>query len=230
MEAYKFAFLAAALLAAFVIVNLAYSYATYKCSKSNRTPPKEKKSLTWNAICVVIVGLCTAISLFYMDTVEAGFCIVFALFAVFGTTVDSYIRIIGNEMLLCLLPIGIAYQIFCGKETEALSKLLDSLGGLGIIIFTFGLAMLGTKKLKGVIGVGMGDVKLSMVIGLTVGWSGALAFLGGMAVSIVVYCFVGLRSRLLQKNSFFPMCGMIMAGFLVAIYLFVLPELIKLIF
>lgn len=224
METYKYAFLIAALLAAFVTVQFSYNYAMYKCRKSNRTPPEEKKDRAWTAACVVVVGVCALFALLFMDTARALFCIVFALFAVFGTTVDSYIRIIGNEMLLMMFPIGIIFRIVDGGA----SSLLGSLGALGLIIFTFGLAMIGTKKLKGVLGVGMGDVKLSMVIALTVGWPDVLIFLGGMAIAIVVYCFVGIRAHLLQKNSMFPMCGMIMAGLLAAVYNPVLPEIMKL--
>ena len=102
------------------------------------------------------------------------------------------------------------------------------MAALGVVILTFGLAMLGTMKLKGVFGVGMGDIKLAMVIALTVGWPGVLTFLGGMAIAIIVYCIVGLRARVLRKESFFPMCGMIMAGLLFALYFDVLPKLLEL--
>ena len=224
MELYKLAILIASLLAAFAVSNLAYYYVLFKCRKKDRTPPQEKKGRTWNIVCIVVVGACALISLLCMDDVSTIFCIVFALFAIFGATVDSYIRIIGNEMLLVMLPIGLLYRIIVGS----VSALLGSLIALGIVILTFGLAMLATKKLKGVFGVGMGDVKLSMVIALTVGWPDVLTFLGGMAIAIIVYCVVGLRTKVLQKGFYFPMCGMIMAGFLIALYVPVLPTLLKL--
>ena len=230
MEPYKLLLLIAALLIALATMSSTYKYVEFKCQKGNRALPKAKKGLSWNAVCVLIVGVCAAVSLFLLDDgttqgfAKAILCIVFALFAVFGTTVDSYIRIIGNEMLLAMLPVGILYRILDG----GISSLLGSLLALLIIILTFGLAMMGTKKLKGVIGVGMGDVKLSMVIALTVGFPGVTTFMGGMALAIVVYCFIGLRTHMLQKNSYFPMCGMIMAGFLLSLYSSVLPDILQL--
>lgn len=224
MELYKFAIVAAALAAGYAASELAYKYVLYKCRKKDRTPPEVKKGRLWNFACAAVAGVCALISLLFMDTVPTVFCILFALFSVFGTTVDSYIRIIGNEMLLVMLPIGLLYRILAG----GFSSLLGSLAALGVVILTFGLAMLGTMKLKGVFGVGMGDIKLAMVIALTVGWPGVLTFLGGMAIAIIVHCVVGLRARVLRKDSFFPMCGMIMAGLLFALYFDVLPKLLEL--
>lgn len=230
MEAYKFLLLIAALVITLSFPNLTCGYVAFKCRQGNRPLPKKKKDFSWNACCVVVVGLCAVVSLFIMDDgssrgfARAVLCVVFALFAVFGTTVDSYIRIIGNEMLLAMLPIGVLYRIVDG----GVSSLLGSLGALLVVILTFGLAMAGTKKLKGVIGVGMGDVKLSMVIALTVGFPGVLSFLGGMAFAIVAYCVVGLKTHMLRRNSYFPMCGMIMAGLMITLYLPVLSELLKL--
>jgi leader peptidase (prepilin peptidase)/N-methyltransferase len=230
MEPYKFLLLIAALLVALTFPSLTRSYVVYKCRKGNRALPKKKKDFSWNAICIAIVGLCAVVSLFIMDDgssrgfARAVLCIVFAMFAVFGTTVDSYIRIIGNEMLLIMLPIGILYRIVDG----GISSLLGSLIALLVIILTFGLAMLGTKKLKGVIGVGMGDVKLSMVIALTVGFPGVMTFLGGMALAIVAYCVIGLKTHMLLRSSYFPMCGMIMAGLMLTLYLPVLSKVLEL--
>ena len=89
MVLYKLAILIASLLAAFAVSNLAYYYVLFKCHKKDRTPPQEKKGRTWNIVCIAVVGACALISLLCMDDVSTIFCIVFALCAIFGATVDS---------------------------------------------------------------------------------------------------------------------------------------------
>lgn len=213
MELYKIPFLIAALLVAYAIPDLAYSFVLYKCKKNDWEAPPKRKGFFWYAACIAAECVCAAVALWFMDMIPAAFCIVFSLFAIFGTLVDSYIRIIANEMLLVMLPIGLAYRIVKG----GFSSLLGSLIALGVVIAVFALAMLATKLLKGAVGVGMGDIKLAMVIALAVGWPDVLLFLGGMAVAIGVYCAIGLATRVLQKNSYFPMAGMIMAGLMLAL-------------
>lgn len=198
----------------FLIPGLAYYYANYKMKKRGKEAPLQQLS-QWAPIIATALGISLAwIALHEMTFWESIFCILFYWFAVFGVCVDSHIRIIGNEMLIAMLGLGICYRLLEGGP----SSFLGSLAGLaittGLFAATAGITFI--RRMSS--GVGMGDIKLAMVIAITVGWPNVLYFLGGMAVVMILYIAFSVLSKRLLLHSAFPMCGPIMAGFLIALY------------
>ena len=206
----------------YVLPELAFVFACYKYKMRNQELPEAKIKAIWKIACAGFGILYSGAVLWFVPLWQALFCIVFMYFAIFGFVLDGLIRIVANEMLLVLLPIGLAYRVLSGGFVF----LLGSLEGLGVVIAVFGTAAAFTRLKKGSGGVGMGDVKLAMVIAITVGWPGSVYFLGGMAIAIGAYCLVGLKTYMLRMDSTFPMCGHIMAGFLTALLLPYLPGLV----
>ncbi|WP_159442043.1 prepilin peptidase [Clostridium sp. Marseille-P2415] len=157
----------------------------------------------------------TGMSGFLLPFDRALFVMIISNIAVFGICVDAFIRIIANEMLWVILAAGLCYRIYLGGPRA----LWGSAGALLIVIAVFGMTILFTFVRKGTPGVGMGDIKLAMIIAITVGWPGVFYFLTGMAGAIGIYCLAGMKCGFLARDSTFPMCGHIMAGFLIALIL-----------
>lgn len=198
----------------FLIPYLAYQYANYKRQKRGNEPTEQRLS-QWVSMVAALIGIILAfVAVHEMPLWQGTFCILFYWFAVFGICVDSYIRIIGNEMLLAMLVLGICYRFLEG----GIASFLGSMVGLAITIALFAAAAGITyiRRLSG--GVGMGDVKLAMVISITVGWPNVRCFLGGMAAAMVAYIAICILFKKLSLHSTFPMCGPIMVGFLLALY------------
>jgi leader peptidase (prepilin peptidase)/N-methyltransferase len=195
---------------------LAYQYADYKTKKSERGKKFIRQKLSYGIpVVACLIGLILGwINAHEMALWKSLFCVLFYWFAVFGICVDSSIRIIGNEMLIAMFGLGVCYRFLEG----GLSSFLGSLVGLVITVGLFAAAAGITFIRRMSSGVGMGDVKLAMVISITVGWPDVLNFLGGMAVVMVLYITFSLFSKRLLLHSTLPMCGPIMAGFLIALY------------
>lgn len=199
----------------------AYKYAEYKQKKKAKDMPLNGKSLTKRLkIYAMILSMIYAyISYSFLGTKELVFASIFMFFAVFGVCVDTLIRIIGNEMLLIMLFPALIYRIYMGGFRSFIGSIISIL----IIILFYLAAGLLTYLHKGLRGIGMGDVKLSMVIAIAVGFPGVISFMGAMAISILLYLFIRfIREPLFIRTIFcpwntFPMCAPIMAGFLFAI-------------
>ncbi len=207
-------FLCCGVAAGYAVPNLAEKMIQYKCAKRNQNPPSFYM-LKWYKQILMILGVSLfALAAWKMPFAEAVIVCIFVMIALTATVIDIQIRIIANEMVLFLLVLGIIYRIVAG----GIHSLLGSIGALAFIIAIFGGAAFITKVITKNIGVGAGDLKLALVIAITVGYSGVFYFLGGMAAALGVYCVAGLKLGLLTSKSTFPMCGHIMAGFLIAIF------------
>lgn len=197
-----------------VLPYVAYQYAIYK-NKIRRKDAIDRPRFLWRVMAAALFGTVFAgAALYCMPLWKAAFSILFCWFAIFGICVDHYIRIIGNEMLLALLVLGACYRFLDG----GLHSFLGSLAALGIVVALFAAAAGLTFLHKGSGGVGMGDVKLAMVIAITVGWPGVVYFLGGMACAMFLYvAYLCIVNRLFFHSSF-PMCAPLMIGFLASLF------------
>jgi len=57
-----------------------------------------------------------------------------------------------------------------------------------------------------------------MAIAFSIGYPDVFIFLTGMACAMIVYCTVGILLGKLTLKSTFPMCGVLMTGFIAALY------------
>ncbi|TEB12144.1 Type IV leader peptidase family protein [Pelotomaculum sp. FP] len=212
-------FLCVGLAIGFIIPSLAQKMIQYKCTKRHQNIPAFYMLKWHEQILMLLSASLFALAGWQMPLEEALLVCVFVLIALTATVIDTQIRIIANEIVLLLLALGIIYRIIAGGAYS----LSGSLGALGFVVVIFGGTALITKLFMKNIGIGAGDIKLAMAIAITVGYPGIFNFLGGMAVAIGGYCVAGLQLGLLTPKSTFPMCGHIMAGLLIALFVPYIP-------
>lgn len=199
----------------FFIPDLAQRFADYKREKNSLLSLQAKLNIKRaRFIAVAFMLALSFLSLMIMNPWHCVLIMAFCGFAVFGFFIDYLLRIIANEMLLAALPLCVIYRIFTG----GVYSLMGSLGALGLVILLFGGAAALTYLRNGRGGVGMGDVKLAMVAAVAAGFPDVIYFFVGMSAAIVIYCVIGLRMRYLTRNSYFPMCGHIMAGLIISFF------------
>lgn len=201
-------------LVAYFLPDLANIFACYKSRKKGNLIWWRESDDRWKWASVLFTAAVGAAAGYWLPPERRIFVMIVCHTAVFGVCLDALIRIIANEMLWFLLAAGLPARIYFG----GVSALWSSAGALLLVIAVFGVSALVTYAGKGTTGVGMGDVKLSMVIAVIVGWSGVFYFLAGVAAAIGIYCIIGVKCGLLSRNSTFPMCGQIMAGFLASLF------------
>lgn len=206
-------------LSGYFIPDLSHSFARYKSNRKGYPMPRRRPDFRWRGLSMLFTAGVTGISCFLLPFDRALFVMIICNIAVFGICVDAFIRIIANEMLWIILAAGLCYRIYFG----GLRALWGSAWALLLVIAVFGMTILFTFVRKGTPGVGMGDIKLAMIIAITVGWPGVFYFLTGMAGAIGIYCLAGMKCGFLARDSTFPMCGHIMAGFLIALFLPYIP-------
>lgn len=197
----------------YFIPDLSHSFACYKSKRKGYPMPRVRPDIRWRMFSMLFTGAAAGVSGYLLPLDQAVFFVIICHIAVFGICVDTYLRIIANEMLWVILAAGLFYRIYLG----GLGALWGSAGALLLVIAVFGMTMLFTFVIKRTPGVGMGDIKLAMIIAVTVGWPGVFYFLTGMAAAIGIYCLAGIKCGFLVRESTFPMCGHIMAGFLIAL-------------
>lgn len=172
------------------------------------------KEVSIYTICSILIFFLFFIAFYFYDLTEAIFLALFVIIAVAGTLVDIRIRIIPNELVLILFITGLIYTVVINGWRSLMSSLTATM----LTILVFALSAIVTRKLKGAIGVGAGDIKLSMAIAFTVGFGKVYIFLFGISMAVLIYCAIGMWLKKLTIGSAFPMCGPIMFGFMVVLY------------
>jgi leader peptidase (prepilin peptidase) / N-methyltransferase len=146
--------------------------------------------------------------------------LVFVWALVVATVIDLEFRIIPNRLTLrlplVLVPLLVAAAAIDGAWTELRRALIAGIAVPGVM---FAMSE-GFRLLRGQAGIGMGDVKLAISIGLVVGYLGGLhlvVFAYGSIISAVVIA-VGLmlsgRAKLASRIPFGPYLAL---GSLVAV-------------
>lgn len=190
-----------------VIVGLLFQHMvqrliTYKCNQRHRQVPDIDMGTKFRVVMALVFMLMFSVLFLGMNIVPAIIACVIMTIAVTCTYVDSKLRIIPNEAILAFLVLGIAFRI----SKDGFRSLLGSLVALAIIIAVFGGCAIFLKIKKGTPGVGAGDLKMAMVMAISVGFPGVLYSLGALAASMVIYCLAGIWTRMLRMDSYFPMC------------------------
>ena len=186
----------------------------YKCNQRKIEIPELNISAWVKAVFFILQILLYMSAFYLMPVTGAVFTCVFVTVALGNAIIDFYTHIIANETILFLFAAGTLYRLYEGGRNSYIGSLLAIL----IIIMAFGCAAVIIYWKKGILGVGAGDLKMSLAAALTVGYPGVMYFIGGMAVSLIVYCLGGIKSGFLTTNSYFPMCPQISAGFIIALF------------
>ncbi len=207
-------FLCAGIAIGFIIPNIVQKMIQYKCAKRNQSFPVFCTRRQFKPLQIFLSASLFTLAGWKMPFAEAFLVCCFVVIAITATMIDIRIRIIANETVLALMILGILYRTVAG----GVHSLPGSVAALALIFIIFGGSALINKGIMKSVGVGAGDVKLSMAVAIAVGYPGVFFFLGGMAVAIAGYCIIGLMLCLLTPKSTFPMCGHIMIGFLVALF------------
>lgn len=124
---------------------------------------------------------------------------------------DNRYRIIANEITFPLMFIGMILNLAGAGIRGVLGSLLSAL--IGALLC---LAAAAVTRKSGA--VGAGDVKLMVASALICGYPGFTYVLFFMAVSMGIYCVIGLMTRRMTLQSYFPMGGFIAAGMVFAFF------------
>lgn len=192
----------------------------YKSEQLDRDlPVVDKFSPLFKFLFIALHVLLYLAAFILMPTGKAMFAALFITLSALFTLVDISIRIIPNEMVLLLLLSGIIYNII----NNGMGFIKSSLLGLVLVILLFGLTSLIIYFMKGTIGVGAGDLKLAMVVGMTLGYPDIIYFLLGMAAAMLGYLGLKYYSRKIVlgqsiMGTSFPMAVQITIGFIVALF------------
>ena len=187
----------------------------YKCNQLNKELPSEDiVSKKMKNIFIIIHTLLYILGFYFIPIPQSIFVAIFITLALVITLVDISIRIIPNESVLFLLTIGVIYRIVDG----GIASLKGSLLGLLLITGLFLGCGLIVYFMRGTIGVGAGDLKLAMVIAITIGYPGVIYFLFGLAIALLGYLGIKIVSRTFIIGTSFAMGGQILVGFILALF------------
>jgi len=128
--------------------------------------------------------------------------------------VDLKINVIPNELILALAVSGVLFQITYYGFESLLTAIVCMLVIAGL--FTLIAVALGFSK------VGAGDVKLSGIMGLILGYPNIIAALTIMCVSLLIYTQIGLLTRKLTLRSMLPFAPFMMLGLITTLVCIVL--------
>lgn len=126
--------------------------------------------------------------------------------------VDQYVRIIPNEAVLLIFLIHMMSQIVNNGLKGILNGFLAMIY-VGMIFYIAGVFL---ESLTGEFGVGAGDIKLSMALGMAFDLSSINCFLVAIAIALLFYVIVGFILKRITLKSTFPMAIQIMSAYLIA--------------
>ena len=201
------------LLAGLLLPMLSEKLSAWKCRKKSREfLPNPKFTALWAKLACGVGngvgwGLC-----WYFGSAAVVPTVLAALIWSLGImliVVDLRLRLIPNEVLLWMLILGIPMQIML-KGVNGL------LGGVFLSMVVFCLcATLG--RFMGFYKIGAGDVKLAMVMAITLGNPAVLTALLGMSGSLLVVLLVGLLLKKMTLKSMLPLGPFIVPGYWVGL-------------
>lgn len=166
------------------------------------------------AINIAVVTGLFLITYFYFTTNQGIFAAIYAVISIVTVRIDQKVRIIPNEIVLAVLTISAIYQL----TTNGLKGLINGIIAMAIVAVIFFLSAFITKAISGSLGVGAGDIKLSMAIGVYMGLGNLSLFFMGIIIFLSIYVLGGIRSKMVKIGDTFPMATQIAGGFMLAIY------------
>lgn len=146
-----------------------------------------------------ITGIVSILSL-WKTGLSIDYFFVFSFFAILIaiTFIDLDFKIIPDELNLIGFILGLLYSFF-RKDFSPVDAILGSVVGAGIlwlIAFTY-------EKVKGIEGLGFGDVKMMAFVGTYIGWFGSLfTIFFGSLIGAVVGILLAYISKAEDKGKF----------------------------
>lgn len=193
----------------YLVPMLSQKLIEYKGKQKNKEMPDQPMYLS--LLCKVICAVVSAAGLGVCGYLQQNWILLVltALIWILGMLmflVDFRIRIIANETVLALLILAVAFRI----TIAGIKGIPNSLLSMVIIIAVW--MLLG--KIMGLWKVGAGDVKLCGVIGFLFGFPDLTIPIMIMAVSLLIYCGIGLVTKRLSLVSTFAMGPFLTSGML----------------
>jgi leader peptidase (prepilin peptidase) / N-methyltransferase len=127
-----------------------------------------------------------------------------ALVAISATDIER--RIVPNRVVLPATGAVLALQLAWDPSIEW------PVAGLGAALFLFVVALIYPR------GMGMGDVKLALLIGVAVGWSVPVALMAGMIAALVPSAVLFARHGLAARKLAIPFAPFLALGGILALF------------
>lgn len=192
---------------------LGQKLSAYKCRKKNRELVPDPRFTNWMSKlpCALASGIGWGICWYFGSHIPVP-AVLAALIWSLGIIlilVDLRLRLIPNEALLGMLILGVVMQVWVRGFETLIPCIIAT-------IVVFGLfATLG--QFMGLYKIGAGDVKLAMVMTMSLGFPTVMASLVGFAGSLLIYCVVGLLLRKISLKSYLPLGPFMIPGFWVGL-------------
>ena len=204
---------AAGLAAGLLLPMLSEKLSAWKCGKKGRefaADPRFTSALTMLA-CSLVNGLGWGLC-WDFGSAAAAPAVLAALIWSLGVVlivVDLRLRLIPNEVLLWMLILGVPMEVMLRGFGSLFGCVFASM-----MVFCL-FATLG--KAMGLYKIGAGDVKLAMVMTMTLGYPTVLTGMLGMAGSLLVFTLGGLLLRKLTLKTMLPLGPFIVPGYWVGL-------------
>lgn len=155
------------------------------------------------AVTAALVVACVAV---YGPTPEAGLAAGFCAVLVTLSVIDTQHRIVPNRIVLPAAAVGLALHVLIDPSPE---WLLAALGASG---FLFGVALAYPK------GLGLGEVKLALLLGAVLGASVSLALMLGLLAALVPAVVLLARHGAAARKMGIPLVPFLSLGAIVALF------------
>lgn len=133
--------------------------------------------------------------------------------AILAMRVDQQVRIIPNEIVFVILGLSFIRQSYVND----LSGLIGSVIAMLAVAMMFYITSNISSVYFGRVGVGAGDVKLTISMSAMFGSQGVLIFMMCIAAALMIYIVYGFTFKKYTLKTTFPMGQQITYGFLLAI-------------
>ena len=154
------------------------------------------------ATALLVAGCFWKFGLTWDAAIGSFFCVVLVVLS----AIDIDRRIVPNKIVLPAAVIVLAAQTVVHPSIEWLAA------GLGASLFLF-LAALAYPR-----GMGMGDVKLALLLGFAVGWSVPVALFGGMIAALVPSAVLFARHGAKARKMAIPFAPFLALGGVLALF------------
>lgn len=186
----------------------------WKLKKKGRTPEPDAR-FTGLAACLLCAlanavgwGLC-----WYLGTpLTAALSMALWSCGAVLILVDLRVRLIPNEMLLAMMVMGLILQ----GQTAGLDGVVPAIFSAVVIFCIY----MGLGNFMGLYKIGAGDVKLSFVMAVALGYPCIMWAMLAMACSMLLFCGVGIALRKMTLKSMLPFGPFLIPGFWVGLILF----------
>lgn len=186
----------------------------WKLKKKGRTPEPDARFTGWAAclLCALASAMGWGLCRYLGTPFTAALTMALWSCGVVLILIDLRVRLIPNEMLLAMAVMGLILQGWTAGLDGVVTAFFAAL-----VLFCI---YMGLGNFMGLYKIGAGDVKLSVVMALTLGYPCIMWAMLAMAVSMFLFCGVGIALRKMTLKSMLPFGPFLVPGFWVGLLLF----------